>query len=110
MSAAITGPRNSAPINTEMGPISPNKAGLVFGSLAGAWHLLWSVLVLVGWAQSVIDFIFWIHFIKPVYVIGPFNAGIALILVITTAAIGYGIGLVAGVLWNGIHSQYRVRE
>jgi hypothetical protein len=36
--------------------------------------------------------------------------GIALILVITTTAIGYGIGLVAGVLWNGIHSRYRVRE
>ena len=110
MSAAITGPRDSAPINTAMRPISPNKAGLVLGSLAGVWHLLWSALVLVGWAQSVIDFIFWIHFIKPVYVIDPFNADIALILVITTAAIGYGIGLVAGVLWNGIHSQCRVRE
>jgi hypothetical protein len=84
MSAAITGRRDSAPINTAMRPISPNKAGLVLGSLAGAWHLLWSSMVLVGWAQSVIDFIFWIHFIKPVYVIGPFNAGIALILVITT--------------------------
>lgn len=110
MSTTITQPRENAPITTVMQPISPNKAGLVLGSLAGAWHLLWSALVLIGWAQSVIDFIFWIHFIKPVYVIGPFNAGIALILIITTAAIGYGIGLVAGVLWNGIHSQYRVLE
>jgi hypothetical protein len=110
MSTAITEPRDNAPINTAMRPISPNKAGLVLGSLTGAWHLLWSALVLVGWGQSFIDFIFWIHFIKPVYVIEPFNAGVALILVITTAVIGYGIGLLAGVLWNRIHAQDRVGE
>jgi hypothetical protein len=63
-----------------MTPISPNKAGLVLGSVVGGWHLLWSSLVLFGWAQLVIDFIFWIHFIKPVYVIEPFNVGIAIVL------------------------------
>jgi len=110
MSTAITEPRDNALINLAMRPISPNRAGVVLGSLAGAWHLLWSALVSVGWAQSVIDFIFWIHFIKPVYVIESFNPGIALVLVITTAATGYVIGLLAGALWNRIHSQDRVRE
>jgi hypothetical protein len=45
-----------------------------------------------------------------VYLIEPFNAGVALILVITTAVIGYGIGLLAGALWNRIHAQDRVGE
>jgi hypothetical protein len=103
MSTAITQPRDNAVLNAAMPLISPNKAGLVLGALAGAWHLSWSALVLLGWAQPFIDFIFWIHFIKPVYVIEPFNVGIALVLVVATAVIGYGIGYLAGMLWNRIH-------
>jgi hypothetical protein len=62
-----------------MRPISPNKAGLVFGSLAGhgicygpCWY--WSD------GRSRLSILYFDSFIKPVYVIGPFNAGIALIL------------------------------
>lgn len=86
-----------------MGPINPNKAGLALGFFFGGWHLLWSLLVALGWAQPLIDFIFWIHFIKPVYVIEPFNVGIALLLVAVTASIGYAIGCTFGLLWNRIH-------
>lgn len=49
------------------------------------------------------DFIFWLHFIKPVYVIGPFTIGIALLLIVITTTIGYVAGVVFGVLWNGFH-------
>jgi hypothetical protein len=44
----------------------------VLGAMLGSWHLLWSLLVALGVAQPLIDFLFWIHFIKPVYVIEPF--------------------------------------
>jgi hypothetical protein len=37
---------------------NPNKFGLVIGALFVGWHLLWSLLVLAGWAQSILDFIF----------------------------------------------------
>ena len=93
----------NAPINTAMRPISPNKAGLVLGSVVGGWHFIWSSLVLFGWAQLVIDFIFWIHFIKPVYVIEPFKFGIAIVLIMVTTVIGYVIGLLFGVMWNRIN-------
>jgi hypothetical protein len=81
----------------------PYKVALVFAILFGGWHLLWSVLVAAGWAQPLINFIFWIHFIRPVYVIDRFSVGIALLLIAVTAAIGYAIGWSLAVLWNKLH-------
>jgi hypothetical protein len=77
-----------------------NKVGLVFGALVGGWHLLWAVLVLLGWAQPILDFIFWAHMIRPVYVIKPFDPVAAVTLIIVTAVIGYIFGFVGAVIWN----------
>lgn len=87
-----------------MQTISPNKTGLVLGALLGGWHFLWGLLVALGWAQPLIDFVFWMHFIKPVYVVGTFNAVTALILIAVTSSVGYALGWIFGVLWNWIHS------
>ena len=69
-----------------------NKVGLVIGALIGGWHLLWSLLVLIGWAQPLMDFVFWAHMIKPIYVVKPFDPLAAVTLVVITAVIGYGFG------------------
>jgi len=34
-----------------MGMVNPNKLGLVLGALYGGWHLLWAMLVGIGWAS-----------------------------------------------------------
>lgn len=83
--------------------ISAGKAGLVLAAIFGGWHLCWSALVAIGWAQPVIDFIFWIHFIRPVYVIEPFNVLRAVTLVAVTAAIGFLIGAAFALIWNALH-------
>ena len=83
--------------------INPNKAGLAVGALLGAWHHTWSLLVALGLAQPLIDFLFWIHFVKPVYVIEPFEIARAAILIAVTAGIGYVTGLVFALLWNRLH-------
>lgn len=83
--------------------INLNKAGLVFGALLGGWHLSWAILVAIGWAQTLIDFVFWLHFIKPVYVIEPFSIGRAIGLVAFTAAMGFAIGWLFALVWNRAH-------
>jgi hypothetical protein len=79
------------------------KAGIVLGAVIGGWHLCWSILVALKWAQPVIDFVFWMHFIKPIYVIEPFEIARAGILLIVTAGVGFLIGSVFALVWNALH-------
>jgi hypothetical protein len=83
--------------------IQPNKAGLALGGLLGIIHLGWALLVAFGWAQPLINFVFWLHFIKPIYLIEPFNAGTAALLVAITALSGYVMGFIFALLWNHFH-------
>ena len=50
-----------------------------------------------------IDFVFWVHFIKPIYVIEPFALARAAFLVVVTSGIGFVIGSVFALLWNAFH-------
>jgi hypothetical protein len=46
-----------------------------------------TLLVGIGWAQPIIDFIFWAHMIKPVYFVKPFDSVAAVTLIMITAVI-----------------------
>lgn len=83
--------------------IRPNRAGLALAVLMAGMHLAWSILVAAGWAQTVMDFIFRLHFIKLTYAIEKFDINIALLLIVITASIGYIVGWVFAVLWNKLH-------
>jgi hypothetical protein len=72
----------------------------VIAVLIGGWHVAWSLLVLIGWAQPILDFIFWAHMIKPVYFVKPFNLLAAVALIVVTAVIGYVFGFFGAVIWN----------
>ena len=86
-----------------MKAIDPVKAGITLAAVLGGWHLCWALLVAAGWAQPLIDFIFWMHFIKPVYVVGPFDLGIAIILIVVTTVVGFLVAYVFSILWNRLH-------
>ena len=83
--------------------VDPLKVGWVLGAVLGLWHLCWAALVASGFAQALLDFVFWMHFMKPAFIVGAFDPMVALVLVMVTTAIGFVIGVVLGALWNWVH-------
>lgn len=86
-----------------MNNLNINKTGLVVGLFLGGWHLLWSLLVLTGVGQALIDFVLWAHMIHLPYVVGPFELLAAVTLIILTSLVGYALGAAFAWAWNRIH-------
>lgn len=82
---------------------NPNKGGLVVGTFLGGVHLVWSVLVLLGWAQPLVNFSMWAHMIQSVPVVGSFDATAAVTVIVVAACIGYAVGYVLTTIWNKVH-------
>jgi hypothetical protein len=76
------------------------KAGLVFGAFLALWHACWSALVALGWAQALINFVLWVHFLSLPLKVEPFDITRAVILVGITFAIGFAMGCILALLWN----------
>lgn len=83
--------------------VNPFRLGLVFAIFLALFHACWAALVASGFAQKLIDFIFWIHFVAPVYRIEPFDAVRAAILIGVTAGVGLVGGIAGGAIWNAFH-------
>ena len=82
------------------------KTGLTLGFLFAGFHLLWICLVSIGWAQSLLNFIFWAHMIQPIYIVKPFEPVAALTLMAFTFSTGFVLGSVGTLLWNNLHRTY----
>lgn len=85
--------------------INKQKLGLVFGTFLGAWHFVWALLILSGIAESLMNWIFRLHFIEPPYTILPFNFGVAATLILVTFIAGYVSGWILGAISNWLHAE-----
>lgn len=79
---------------------NPVRLGIIFGLFLGLFHTFWAALVAFGWAQPLMDFVFWAHFITPPWHIEPFTLERASVLVGFTFAVGFVMGIIGGWLWN----------
>ena len=81
-----------------------HKAGLVGAVMLGGFHVLWSVLILLGWAQPLVNFSMWAHMVESGPVFAPFDAGAALTVIVVASCIGYAVGFILSTVWNKVHS------
>lgn len=81
-----------------------HKAGLVGAIILGGFHVLFSVLVFLGWAQSLVNFSMWAHMVQSGPVFLAFDATAAVTVIIVASCIGYAVGFVLSTVWNKVHS------
>lgn len=85
-----------------MKEVNPKQTALFLGTFVSLIHIVWSVLVLLGFAQILVDFIYWLHFLNNPFSVQSFEVSRALILIVITFCVGFGVGFVAGSLWNTV--------
>ena len=80
--------------------ISKNKTGLTFGFLISFIHLVWAVLVAIGLAQPLVNFILNIHMVSEPVLVMPFSLGKVIGLIVVTFIVGYIFGYLMAFFWN----------
>jgi hypothetical protein len=61
---------------------------------------MWVVLVGVGWATGVLNFILALHFLRIDFQLAPYSAFTAFSLVAITFCVGALLGAIFAVVWN----------
>lgn len=67
---------------------------LIGGLSLASLHISWIFLVLLGWAQPFMNFIFKLHMLNSPFQVQPFDWGYAFSLISLTFAIGAFYGLI----------------
>ena len=78
----------------------PMVVGLYTGLLLAAWHAIWALLVLLGWAKSLLDFVLGLHFLTNPYVVKSFSWANALMLIVFVFVVWFVLGYIATLAWN----------
>lgn len=83
--------------------VSINAVGISVALLFGGVHVVWALLVASGLAQTLLNFVFWLHFIRPGWAVDSFEFSRAAGLIAMTSAIGYAVGAIFAVIWASLH-------
>lgn len=83
-----------------MEELNKNKAGLILGSFLAVWHFAWSGLVATGVAQTLLDWIYALHFLNNPFHVADFSIGTAALLIVVTSVVGYVFGWILAFFWN----------
>ena len=72
------------------------QVGLIWGLSLSSIHLIWLILILLGWAQPLMEFIFKLHMLNSPFQVQPFNWVFALGLLLLT----FTVGALSGMLFT----------
>ena len=76
------------------------QVAIVVAVFVAGWHVVWSLMILTGIAQPLLDFIFWAHMLTAPYRVTGFTFTQAVVLVLVTFAVGYVGGWIFAKVWN----------
>jgi len=85
--------------------MNPFQLSIISGFSLASLHICWALLVAVGWAQTVIDFIFKLHMLSSPFKVQPFELALALGLIGITFLIGCFYGIVFSVVKNAFQKK-----
>jgi len=83
-----------------MQKINANKAGLTLGIMGVLLHLLWVILIYLGMAQTILEFVSEMHLIRNQVIVFPFNTGNAAGVVVMSFVVWYIVGYLTAKIWN----------
>ena len=75
-----------------------NAIGLALGILLSGMHAAWLILVYIGLAKPLMDWVLGLHMIQIPFSMMEFNSGRALGLLILTFLVGYVVGWILAAL------------
>lgn len=82
--------------------VNKNRVGLFFGTIYGLCHLLWVLLLTLGLAQPMMDWLISMHFLNVTYTLNEVMAGKAILGIVMALVWGYIDGFILAALWNWI--------
>lgn len=80
--------------------IDKHKTGLTFGFLVSSCHLFWSLLVALGVAQVLLEFVLSIHMLEMPITVMSFDLVKAIGLIVVTFIGGYVFGWLMAFFWD----------
>lgn len=83
--------------------LQEKQVALALGVFVGGLHLIWALLIALGFAQGLMDFVYGIHMLNNPFIVAPFSVGTAVLLVVVTFVVGYVGGWIFARLWNYLH-------
>ena len=86
-----------------MKKLETGRVAVVVGLFLSGFHLFWTLLIIAGLAQWLLDFVFWMHMLANPYQVTGFSVTQALTLIVMTFGIGYVGGWIFAWLWNKLH-------
>lgn len=88
-----------------MNTLNKNKTGLTVGLFYLLCHAGWLLMVAVGIAKPLLDWVLSLHFFTLTYSIDPFRVMPAFLLLVVAFVSGYSMGWVFAALWNLFHAR-----
>ena len=80
--------------------LNAKRTGFALATMGAVFHLVWSILVALGLAQPLMDFIVRIHMLETADRVTDFSLSNAVLLIIVTSIIWGVFGYVFATIWN----------